>query len=212
MIKALFLIVKPLETWKSILRARRSLGFLLLFYLMPMMLIAAAAEGFGLVEWGRHQSGLHRIRKFTVEEMLVYEVLRLMLMLLIVVTCSVLIKIFGETFRGRHTYWQTFTLVIYGLSPVFLLRLLEAAPGISPWLTWAAGIVLCTEILYQGVPSVMEPDPPNAFGLYFMSSLVLVATTGLERFVTVWYLEGRMRPIHDIIAGLLKSLHRHAPF
>jgi hypothetical protein len=37
---------------------------------------------------------------------------------------------------------------------------------------------------------------------------VLVATTGLERFITVWYLEGRMRPLDDIVARLL----RHLPF
>jgi hypothetical protein len=52
----------------------------------------------------------------------------------------------------------------------------------------------------------MEPDPPNAFGLYFMSSLVLVATTGLERFVTAWFLQGRMRPIKDIVDEILGHL------
>ena len=48
----------------------------------------------------------------------------------------------------------------------------------------------------------------NAFGLYFISSLVLVATTGLERFITAWYLAGRMRSLDEIVAGLL----RHLPF
>jgi len=94
--------------------------------------------------------------------------------------------------------------VIYGLSPLFLFRLLDAAPGISPWITWFIGVVLCTEVLYQGVPRVMEPDPPNAFGLYFMSSLMLVAITGLERFLTAWFLSGRMRPVNDIIDSLLR--------
>ncbi|MGO8837491.1 MAG: YIP1 family protein [Limisphaerales bacterium] len=208
MIKALFLIFKPAAAWERILQTQRSLGSLVAFYLLPMMLLVAAVEGFGLVEWGKPQAFVHRIHAFSIDKAIVFEALRLLGMLVIVVVCAILIKIFGETFRGRHTYQQTFTLVIYGLSPLFLLRLLDAAPVISPWVTWAAGIMLCTEVLYQGVPRVMEPDPPNAFGLYFMSSLVLVATTGLERFVTAWYLAGRMRPIHEIFASLL----RHLPF
>ena len=56
--------------------------------------------------------------------------------------------------------------------------------------------------LYQGVPRILDPDPPNAFGLFFMSALVLFATTGLERFVTAWYLTGRTRPVHEILAGI----------
>ena len=116
--------------------------FLLVRYLLPMMLLAAVAEGFGLVEWGRPQTGLHRIHKFPVGEAVVYESLRLLLLLLVVVICAALIKMFGETFRERHTYRQTFTLVIFGLSPLFLLRLLDAAPGINPCISWAIGIVL----------------------------------------------------------------------
>jgi len=182
--------------------------FLLVRYLLPMMLIAAGAEGFGMVVWGKPQSVLHRIRKFTVGEAVIFETARLLMLLLVVSVCAVVIKTFAETFGKRRTHHQTFLLVIYGLSPLFLLRLLDATPGISPWMTWGFGVVLCSEVLYQGVPRVMEPDPPNAFGLYFMSSLLLMATTGLERFLTAWYLQGRMRSINDII----NSFHRHLPF
>ena len=211
-IRALFLIIKPTDTWKLILLERRSIGFLLVRYLLPMMLVTAMAEGFGMVKWGKSQSLLHRIQTFTVGETVIYEITRLLAMLLIVVVCAVLVKMFGETFRERHTYLQTFTLVIYALGPLFLLRLLDATPVLSPWITWGLGVVLCTEVLYQGVPQVLEPDPPNAFGIYFMSSLVLVAITGLERLVTAWYLSGRMSSINDIVARLLNSFHRHQPF
>lgn len=206
MIKALFLIFKPLETWERIVLDQRSTVYLLIRYLLPMMVVAAVAEGFGLVEWGRAQTGFHRIRKFTVDEVVVYEALRSLLLLLAVVVCAALIKKFGETFRERHTYRQTFTLVIFGLSPLFLLRLLDAAPGIHPCITWAIGIMLCLEVVYQGVPRVMDPDPPNAIGLFFMSSLALGAITGLERFITYWYLSGHTKPIDSFISGLAAKL------
>jgi hypothetical protein len=205
-IRALFLILKPEAAWDRILQARRRPGFLLVRYLLPMMLLVAAAEGFGLVEWGKPQSGIHRIQKFAVGETVVYETVRFVATLLIVVACAVLIKMFGETFRERHTYRQTFTLVIFGMSPLFLLRLLDAAPGLSPWITWGIGIMLSFGVLYQGVPPVMEPDPPNAFGLFFMSWLVLAAATGLERLITFWYLSGHAKPIETFISSLAAKL------
>jgi hypothetical protein len=39
-----------------------------------------------------------------------------------------------------------------------------------------------------------------------MSALVLVATTGLERFITAWFLDGRLHPAKDIIDRLLRHL------
>ena len=207
MIQALFLIFKPAAAWDRIVLKQHGTAFLLLFYLLPMMLLVAGAEGFGMVNWGKPQAFIHRVETFNPGVVVVYEIGRFLMMSIIVVVCAVLIKTFADTFRGRHTYHQTFTLVVYGLSPLFLLRLLDAAPGLSPWITWGIGVVLCTEVLYQGVPRVMDPDPPNAFGLYFMSSLVVVATTGLERFVTAWFLSGRMRPVNNMIEDLLRQLH-----
>ena len=113
---------------------------------------------------------------------------------------------FGETFRKRNTYWQALTLAAFGLSPLFLLRLADAMPYMTPWLTWGVGIVLSLEVVYQGVPTVMEPDPPNAIGLFFMIALVLLALTGLERFITYWYLTGHARPIEAFISSLAAKL------
>jgi hypothetical protein len=203
------LIFKPVEAWQGVLLAKRSTVYLLLRYLLPMMLLAALAEGFGLVEWGRHQSGLqglHHTRKFTVGEAVVYETIRFAMLLLVVMVCASLIKMFGETFRRRNTYQQAFTLAVFGLSPLFLLRLADALPGISLWLSWGVGILLSLEVVYRGVPSVMEPDPPNAIGLFFMSGLMLVAITGLERFITYWYLTGHTQPIESFISSIAAKL------
>ena len=38
---------------------------------------------------------------------------------------------------------------------------------------------------------MMDPDPSHAFGLFFMSALLLVLITGLVRFVTAAYLQGK---------------------
>ena len=171
--------------------------------------MVAVVEGFSLVEWGSSQAGVfHRIQKFAAGQVVIYETIQSLLTLLVIVVCAVLIKILGETFHGRYTYKQTVTLVIYGLSPMFLLRLLDAVPAIIPWATWGAGIALSIAVLHQGIWYVMQPAPPNAFALYFMSSLLLASATGLERFVTAWYLAGRMQPAENFISHLAA----HLPF
>ncbi len=87
----------------------------------------------------------------------------------VIALCAHMIKALSETFRGGQTYTQAFKVVIYGLSPVFLFRLLDAAPTINLWVPWVMGMMLCVKILYIGVPRVMQPDPPHAFGLFVMS-------------------------------------------
>src|SRR4051812_20130356 len=49
MIKALLLIFAPERVWERIFRAPRSIGAILLTYLLPLLLISSLAEGYGLV-------------------------------------------------------------------------------------------------------------------------------------------------------------------
>src|SRR5207247_5109358 len=110
---------------------------------------------------------------------------------------------------GRHTFTQAFATVVYGLSPLFLLHLLDGLKDISPWVSWSVGIVLSIAVLYQGVPRMMEPDPSHAFGLYLMGSLLLLLTTGLARFVTAWYLQGKFVGLDSFISSLAARLQTH---
>jgi len=209
MIRALLLIFEPEQAWERVARAQRSLVFVLFLYLTPLVLIAAAAEGYGLVRWGRLQKDVDYKKVFPVGEAVVYEVAHVLLMIGMVFIGAKIIKSLGETFHGRHNYRQAFTTVAYGLSPLFLLRLLDAFASTSPWATWAiwaVGIALCVSILYQGVPRIMMPDPPHAFGLYLMSALLLVIISGLARFITAWYLEGHFKPVEEVFSRIAAQL------
>jgi hypothetical protein len=110
-----------------------------------------------------------------------------------------LLKSIGETFHGRHTFTQAFATVAYSLGPLFLLRLLDAFQGVSFWVSWSIGIILTVAVMYHGVPRMMEPDPSHAFGLYLMSALLLVLVTGLVRFVTGSYLQGKFPVLQQFV-------------
>jgi len=206
MIKALLLIFDPVGTWEGIFRARRSLGFILALYLLPLLLVTSAAEGFGLVHWGKKQGEFGRLNHFPLREAVLIEVAQILVSLVVVFGGASLIKAVGETFHGRHTYTQAFTAVAYSMGPFFLLRLLDTFPGLSPWVAWAIGMSLTVAALYQGVPRMMAPDPPHAFGLYVMSALLLVLISGLVRFATATYLQGKFPALQSLITGLAARL------
>jgi len=210
MIKALFLMFDP-TAWDRLAQARPGVRFICARYLLPLLLVVSAVEGGGLMHWGKWQPVVGVIKKFTVGEVIVYEVAQLLLTLAVVFVCAHLVKILGETFHDRHTYTLAFTVVAYALSPIFLLRLLDVFPMMNPWVPWAIGIVLSIWIFYQGLPRVMKPDPSHAFELYMISSMILVATTGLVRLLTALCLRGQVDFAHSYfgarILHLLARLH-----
>ena len=206
MIKALFLIFAPDATWNRVALSRRGLAFIAGAYFLPMMLIVAGVEFFSLVKLGRWQPAMGQIRIFPVREALIYETVELLLMAICILVAAYFIKALGDTFHVRNTYTGTLTVVIYGLSPVFLLRLLDVSPTISLWMPWAIGIMLTIKVLYHGVPRIMLPDPPDAFGLYLMSALLLAMVTALERFITAGCLGGSFKPVDNFISDLATKL------
>jgi hypothetical protein len=203
MIKVLLLIFEPAGTWDGIVRAQRSLSYLLFVFLLPLLVLGGLAEGAGLIYWGEPQGEFGQLKKFPLGEAAVYEVAQVLLSILVVFVGAKLIKSLGETFHGRNSFTQAFATVAYGLGPLFALRALDAFPAVNPWIGWGIGILLSVGVLYQGLPRVMQPDPPHAFGLYVTSSFLLILTTGVARFVTAWYLEGRLTPVERIISDFV---------
>ena len=175
--------------------------FVLLADLFPMLILSGAAEGYGLVRWGKRLGEVGRLKLFTPNEAVIFELAQMVLYLAVVAACAQILKSMCDTFYGRHKYPQAFSTIVYGLSPLFLFRLLDAIPGMSPWVSWSIGILLSIGVLYQGLPRMMEPDPPHAFGLYLMNSLIMLLATGLMRLVTAGYLQGKFGNLQTLIAG-----------
>jgi hypothetical protein len=206
MIKALMLIFASARTWERIAQARRNWIVILLFNLVPLWLIAGLAESYGLCHWGKPQGAISQIKTYSHSSALLFEILQLILMLVIVLVGAKLVKALGDTFHGRHTFNQAFTVTAYGLGPLFLMRILDMFPSVSYvlyWVTWLIGMCLCIGALYHGIPLVMQPDPPQAFGVYVGSSVLLTLVSGLVRFLTFWYLSGNFGKLDDLMAQIV---------
>ncbi len=194
MIKVFFLIFEPAVAWEKIARAKRSLGAVLLGQLLPLVILSVAGELLGRIYLGKpHATAQMATASRSV--LIQYGVVQFLFNLLVVFVGAKLVKAMAETFHARHNYTQCFTVVAYGLSPLFLIRLLDAIPGMNPWVSFGVGIVLCVATLYYGLPCVLQPDPPNAFGLFLMSGLLLAMVSGLARLITLLILQGKINLI-----------------
>ncbi len=202
MIESLSLIFDASGTWARIIRAERGLFSILLKFLLPLLLLTCAIEGYGLMHWGKRQAQMSRPRTYSLGEAVVFESGQLVTSLVVVFIGAGVLKSMGGTFHARNTFLQAFTVVAYALSPFFLLRLLDAFTPISPWFSWAVGIFLALAALYHGVPQVMQPDPPQAFGLYLMTAVLMFSITGVMGFIAAWYLQGRFAKLDALISGL----------
>jgi hypothetical protein len=203
MIKAVLLIFEPIPTWERIATAQRKWVSILLGHLLPLLLVVGVVEGGGLVHWGKPRGSVAHLQVLSVSEAVIFEIAQLILSLGIVFLGAKFLKALGETFHGRHSLGQSFTVAAYGLSPLFVLRMLNAFPFVSPWTTWGIGIVLSAAVLYHGLPRVMQPDPPHAFGLYLVSIVILFMITGLACFLAAWYLQGRFAKLDAIVSHVL---------
>lgn len=194
MIRAILLIFDPGSTWERIVKAKRGLGFVLLIYLLPVLVVSVAGELLGKVHFGVLQD-YGEAAPISERLLAVYGAVQFLTSLVVVILVAVLVKSMAGTFQPRHTYGQCFKVVAYSFGPFFLLRLADAFPVVNPWLSFSVGIIFSQRALYSGIPRVVDPDPPNAFGLYLTSGLLLTMMAGLARFFTLLVLRGKIHII-----------------
>lgn len=206
MIKAVLLLLEPLRTWERIALAERGMGMILLTHVLPLLALTSAAEAYGMMHWGDWRGEVVALKLFTLPEAVGFQIMQLVVQFTVLFLGAKLLKSLGETFHGRHTYLQAFTAVAYGLGPFWTLRLLDVFPAVHPWVSYAVGMMLTIVVLYHGIPRVMMPDPPQAFGLYLMGCLLLTLIAGLGRFVVIWLQQGRFEAMENFLTRIAAAV------
>jgi hypothetical protein len=202
MIDLMLLIFSPVLAWERIAGTRRSVWFLVLCHLVPLLGLICVGEGYGLMVWGRSRPFLSHPYQFPFGEAVLFEALQFVLMLGSVLVGAQLLQTLGSTFHGRHKYQQALTTAVYGLTPLFFLRFFNMFPAVPIWLVWALGMFFSIRALYPGLPRIMEPDPPHAFGLFLMGAGLLTVIMGLVRFIGAFYIQGKIPNLEQSILSL----------
>lgn len=191
MIKALLLILAPAATWERIARARRNVLFVLFLYLAPTMALSFLAEMAGhnyLVRYFTDQGA----KLYSQDAAIRYGAIQFAAGVIVAFFVARLIKLLSETFHNRNTYAQCFAVTAYALGPFYLMHILDALPILSPWITFAVGVVFAFGAIYHAIPLVLKPDPPHAFGLFLMSGIFLAMVSLLGRMATLQFLPGKI--------------------
>lgn len=192
MITALQLIFSPFETWERITTAQRGSLWILFGHLVPLLAVALGIESFLLNRWGEKQSELGFVVNVPVELAIRYGVSYLVLLLAAVLVSAKFLSLATESFNVRTTFYQSFLMMAYGFGPIILARILDGFPLLNSWLCWVIGAAVSVSVLYHGIGMVLRPDQTKGFGLYLISIVIVVLTSGLSHFAALAVLHGKV--------------------
>jgi hypothetical protein len=204
MLRVFFLLFEPAESWLKIAQARRGYAFILALHLLPFIAAVTAAEGWGLMHWGRWQPRMEKIHVFPDAQIVWhFEILQAAFFLLVVLVSSLLLFIASETFHGKKSFLSAFTVMAYGISPLLLSQFLNLIPALNLFVGWGIGITLTVWVMYSGVPRVMQSLPVHAFGVYLSAAAIVVLLSGLARAFTAMFLTGQINFNHSPVTRSL---------
>ena len=193
MIRVVLMLMEPARTWEKIKIAQASVWRLTFMLVLPLLLLSAVVESLGLMQLGIERGALGlRMVKAPLDLVVRYQLVQLALSLLVLFGGAALLRPIGLSFHRRHSYQECFTTLAYCLSPIYLLRMLDALPAVNTWVCFGIGLFLAVSQLYRAIPFILKPDPSSALGLFMLTTVLLVASTGLAHFLAVLVLEEKL--------------------
>lgn len=203
--KDFFFVIRPATTWNRLAAARHGVGFTFAYYLLPMLLLTAMAEGGGLILLGRQQAAEGMHNRFTLPMVCVYEAGSLLLLLGFVVLAAIFIRSFANACHARNHLSESLLLMLHCVGPLLLIQWFNGFPHIYHWLTWLTGAALALVALYHGLPKIMKPDVPSAMGLFVASAITMLLLMLCWRILTGFYLAGDLKPVEMFFSSLVAS-------
>lgn len=205
-LKDIFVVLRPTSTWNCLVARQKGVAFVFLFYFLPMLLLLAVVEGFGLILLGRAQQAEGMHNRFAFPNVVAYEIGSILLDVSAVYVAARLIKSLANAYHARNNLSQSLLVMLYAIGPMYLVQLLNGFPDMFWWLTWLAGMLLTIGALYNGLPRILEPDPPSAMGLFVGSAVIVILLTLGKRLLTGFYLSGYFKPFEQIVNQVAQRL------
>ena len=192
MILVLAMFFDPQRAWEHAAKTGRNGWRTLTLGLLPLLLLGCVAEAYGMTHWGKAAGDFGGRHVYELETALRLQACHALAGLILVLICAVALRAITDTFKRRQSFAQALVVAVYGLGPIFLARMADAAPAINPWLSWGIGALLAVALLYQGLPRVFHIDPAHALGVYLSGSMLVVLISGILRLVMVMIVQPRL--------------------
>jgi hypothetical protein len=185
MLKAIHLVFSPFQAWTKVAAEQRSIGFILFCSLLPLLLLCVGVESYSLIQWGELRSDLGLPVRISEPVALRYAAAHISLFFACALFGGFSLQAVAQSFNLAATFRQGFTAMAYGISPLVLVRLLDAIPAMNSWVCWGIGGMLALSVLYHGVALILKPDQTKGFGLYIVSAMIVLLSTGVSHFIAL---------------------------
>ena len=191
MFKAFQLLFVPGRAWTTVVEANRGIASMVIISLFPLLILTAAAEGYAINHWGLNILSGNKNVTLSLSRVLHFEAVQFGVSWVMVIAGAVLIRWLSESFHFYPRFLRCFTVAAFGLSPVFLARLLNCIPAMNIWFSFSLGIVGLFYVLYQGIGIVLEPEQTKGFGLYLLTSIVFAFLSTMAHMINLMVLGGK---------------------
>lgn len=192
MITALMLIFSPFNTWMKITTAQRSLPFVLVVWLLPLLAFTVAVEGYALMRLGEYRGEFGHLVRIAPELAIRYSAAQFALLLAAIFVCSFVLHSVAHSFHVLSSFRQSFTAIAYGFAPIIIARLPDSIPSLNTWICWGLGAFLTAAVLYNGVGLALRPDQTKGFGLYLVGVIVAMLSSAVAHLFALAVLQGKM--------------------
>ena len=192
MFRALLLIFDAEESWKKIAKPPRGILFIFFVHLLPLLLFTLGVEAFAMSRLGEGRTLTGQLNPVQRPAVVAFFVTAVILNLGLVFAIAKVLQWIASSFHGRTTYLQCFTVLAYGLSPLYLAHLLDALPGLNTWVCFGIGLALSVSSVFHGIPEVMRPDAARGFGVALIAAVLLLVSAGLVHFLDIQVLHGEL--------------------
>ncbi len=186
------MIFSPFRAWTRVAAEQRSSASILFFSLLPLLIACVGVESYGLIQWGARRGELGHLTKISQPLALRYAAAHISLFLACALFGAFSLQAVAQSFSLAATFRQAFTAIAYGISPIVLARLLAAIPAMNSWVCWGIGAMLSLSVLYHGLALILKPDQTKGFGLYLVSLMIVIASTGVAHFIALAVLQGKI--------------------
>ncbi|MDH5432449.1 MAG: YIP1 family protein [Gammaproteobacteria bacterium] len=183
LMNAVSLLYNPAEEWKKIGAKNPGilntyLGYLIFFAAIPPV---SAFIGSTYVGWTIGDGETH---KLTVESAMKLSIIAYFAILAAVLVLSAFVQWMAKTYGAKPSLSDCVNLTAYSCSPLFLVGLLGVFPIL--WLNMLTSIVaiaMAVNLLYKGVPTLMNINEEKGF--LFASSILTVCMVVLVGMLAI---------------------------
>jgi hypothetical protein len=185
MLNAVLVVIRPEIGWARVARREENFLVVALIEWMLLALVTMGFESWGMIELGAGKNSIGGAYNLSLVRILNYQIVYLLLFSLFVCVASVLIYFSVKKDIIQCGFYYLAGVVVYLSSPVLVMKILDAFPGVNTWVCFMMAMVLIVVSTYAAIPKILFPNVSDGFSIFILISLILCGMLFCCHFINV---------------------------